>query len=126
MHAPPKNGTTECAQTAMFVTNSEESTREPTIMLAQDAAMKLIDMGASNVKIMRGTELLLKDYNPSKGELCYDVDTERYYMWSGSTWICLGTMNESTDQTSHPTNCVNCGAILHSCRCEYCGTEYFD
>ena len=23
-----------------------------------------------------------------------------------------------------PTNCVNCGAILQSRKCEYCGTEY--
>lgn len=23
-----------------------------------------------------------------------------------------------------PTNCVNCGAILHGNICEYCGTEY--
>lgn len=22
------------------------------------------------------------------------------------------------------TNCVNCGAILHGNKCEYCGTEY--
>lgn len=22
------------------------------------------------------------------------------------------------------TNCVNCGAILHGDKCEYCGTEY--
>lgn len=22
------------------------------------------------------------------------------------------------------TNCINCGAPLHGCKCEYCGTEY--
>lgn len=22
------------------------------------------------------------------------------------------------------TNCINCGAILHGSKCEYCGTEY--
>lgn len=22
------------------------------------------------------------------------------------------------------SNCVNCGAPLHGCKCEYCGTEY--
>lgn len=22
------------------------------------------------------------------------------------------------------TNCINCGAILHGDKCEYCGTEY--
>ena len=24
----------------------------------------------------------------------------------------------------HPTNCKNCGAVLHSNICEFCGTEY--
>ena len=24
------------------------------------------------------------------------------------------------------TNCINCGAILHGNKCEYCGTEYND
>lgn len=24
------------------------------------------------------------------------------------------------------TNCINCGAILHGDKCEYCGTEYND
>lgn len=23
-----------------------------------------------------------------------------------------------------PTNCINCGAVLHGRKCEYCGTEY--
>ena len=23
-----------------------------------------------------------------------------------------------------PNNCINCGAILHGNKCEYCGTEY--
>ena len=24
-----------------------------------------------------------------------------------------------------PTNCKNCGATLHSHKCEYCGSEYY-
>lgn len=28
------------------------------------------------------------------------------------------------DDRPRPTNCSNCGAPLHSGRCEYCGTEY--
>lgn len=27
-------------------------------------------------------------------------------------------------EKSHPTNCKNCGAVLHSNTCEFCGTEY--
>lgn len=98
-----------------------------TTMLAQNAAMRFLDMAAGNVKIMRcTTEFRLQDINPLKGELYYAVDTQRYYMWSGSAWVCIGTMDESGNKTTHPTNCINCGAVLHSCRCEYCGTEYFD
>ena len=35
-------------------------------------------------------------------------------------WICP---YEDTEQEEYPTNCVNCGAVLHSSKCEYCGTE---
>lgn len=30
----------------------------------------------------------------------------------------------NTNIKSYPTNCRNCGAVLHSNKCEYCGTEY--
>ena len=86
-----------------------------TIMLAQVVVTRFLDMGASNVKIMRGNEVfLLQDANPLKGELYYAVDTQRYYMWSGSAWMCLGTLDESSNQTPHPINCTNCGAVLNS------------
>lgn len=26
---------------------------------------------------------------------------------------------------TYPTNCKNCGAVLHSHQCEYCGSEYY-
>ena len=29
-----------------------------------------------------------------------------------------------TMHTPRPTNCKNCGAVLTSYKCEYCGTEY--
>ena len=32
---------------------------------------------------------------------------------------------ESTTRKQLPTNCKNCGAPLHSHRCEYCGSEYY-
>lgn len=31
---------------------------------------------------------------------------------------------EKDSQKLALTNCKNCGAPLHSCTCEYCGTEY--
>lgn len=64
--------------------------------------------------------------NPCEGELYYATDTQRGYIWSGGTWVCLGVMNRRDNTSSRPTNCVNCGAVLNSCRCEYCGTKYFD
>lgn len=33
--------------------------------------------------------------------------------------------NDNIIEPKHyPTNCVNCGAVLHGNQCEYCGTEY--
>jgi hypothetical protein len=33
--------------------------------------------------------------------------------------------NDNISKSKHyPTNCVNCGALLHGNQCEYCGTEY--
>ena len=33
--------------------------------------------------------------------------------------------NDDISKPKHyPTNCVNCGAVLHGNQCEYCGTEY--
>lgn len=61
-----------------------------------------------------------------KGQVCYAVDTQRFYIWDGSVWVLFPTIDEIDDTSSHPTNCINCGAVLNSCRCEYCGTEYFD
>lgn len=31
---------------------------------------------------------------------------------------------EKDGQNPSLTNCKNCGAPLHGCTCEYCGTEY--
>jgi recombinational DNA repair protein RecR len=44
-------------------------------------------------------------------------------------WIeKIGTSNIDVptikSMTPKLTNCKNCGAILHSNRCEFCGTEY--
>lgn len=32
--------------------------------------------------------------------------------------------SRQTISRKHPTNCKNCGAVLHSNICEFCGTEY--
>lgn len=33
-------------------------------------------------------------------------------------------LHSTCAEKSHPTNCKNCGAVLHSNTCEFCGTEY--
>ena len=36
----------------------------------------------------------------------------------------LFTEGQKVKYRSHPTNCVNCGAVLSGYKCEYCGTDY--
>lgn len=69
---------------------------------------------------------MLQGHNFIKGEVCYTTDTQRCYIWDGSVWVLLPTVNERDSAFLRPTNCVNCGAVRHSCRCEYCGTEYLN
>lgn len=61
-----------------------------------------------------------------KGDVCYAIDTQRCYMWDGSAWVALPSVDERDNIPQRPTNCVNYGAVLHSSRCEYCGTEYLN
>lgn len=63
---------------------------------------------------------------PSSGN-CGDVVmcNDKTYVYIGSTWDMVGTLDTIREpELPHPTNCKNCGAVLHSSKCEFCGTEY--
>lgn len=48
------------------------------------------------------------------------------YVWGGSKWEKLGSSSDTkTLKIKYPSNCKNCGAVLHSEICEYCGTNNY-
>lgn len=59
----------------------------------------------------------------------HEMDTGRKYVFYNGNWTLFdhGWKREVTTaqvQKTYPTNCKNCGAVLHSQICEYCGSEY--
>lgn len=79
--------------------------------------------------------------NPSACGALFVTDTNKVYITNSANEIIevtngvndtIDTMNElinyinkeTTDCKKHPTNCTNCGAVLTSNQCEYCGTIY--
>ena len=67
-----------------------------------------------------------KDYQ--LGDLCIKTDGGLYaYVYDGWETIAYtpSSYNENTQikKISYPTNCKNCGAILHNHICEYCDTD---
>ena len=64
------------------------------------------------------------------GDIIYDVATERMYVVDDKRrWVrigCYTDLEEKPDLSKvkpYPSNCVNCGAVLHGHICEYCGAE---
>ena len=56
------------------------------------------------------------------GDITFNFDDDGYLH------ISHESKSNSMNLNTSPTNCKNCGAILHykenKCKCEYCGTEY--
>ena len=68
--------------------------------------------------------------DPKVGDVYYDGTDIKIYNGT-STWITtantINTINyccSTPPKVKYPKNCINCGATLHSYKCEYCGTEY--
>ena len=66
---------------------------------------------------------------PSYVEIYKDLGGDGALIHCLNRWIeKIGTPNMDVptikSMTPKLTNCKNCGAILHSNRCEFCGTEY--
>ena len=58
------------------------------------------------------------------GEVIIVDDTT--YVWCGSKWEELGSSSGTeASKIKYPSNCKNCGAVLHSEICEYCGTNNY-
>lgn len=68
----------------------------------------------------------------SIGDVIYDTATRETYLYTNNgkfEQLCSGgSIYNDTDSAlkmkPHPTNCVNCGAVLKDYKCEYCGTEH--
>lgn len=67
------------------------------------------------------------DYNA--GSIFITSDTNKVYVLNKANEVIEVVDGKAdnklpTMHTPRPTNCKNCGAVLTSYKCEYCGTEY--
>lgn len=67
-----------------------------------------------------------KEY--SVGDVIYSKVDQGTYLYTGNKFERLESCNDTNSSTlkmkPHPTNCVNCGAVLTDYKCKYCGTEH--
>lgn len=59
-------------------------------------------------------------------ETCHKLGCNGFYLNSMREMLNIEKVpSDNVSKPKHyPTNCVNCGAVLHGNQCEYCGTEY--
>ena len=68
----------------------------------------------------------------SVGDIMYsEADRAPYVYTDNGEFVRLESTCSDTDSSTvkmkpHPTNYVNCGAVLKDYRCEYCGTVNID
>jgi len=64
----------------------------------------------------------------SVGDVIYDkaANREAYVYTDNGEFVKLCASENDTNSAlkmkPHPTNCINCGAVLKDYKCEYCGT----
>lgn len=67
--------------------------------------------------------------NLAAGSILIASDTNQVYVLNEAQEI-IEVVNAKDNHESHiiheqhHTNCINCGAVLTSYKCEYCGTDY--
>ena len=66
----------------------------------------------------------LKAYNVQTGDIVFVRNTNELYVANKNKEYVKIQSNELSNHGDRPTNCKNCGAVLTSYKCEYCGTEY--
>ena len=65
----------------------------------------------------------------SVGDVIYDKVNRGTYVYTDNgefVKLCASEndTNSAPKMKPHPTNCVNCGAVLTDYKCKYCGTEH--
>ncbi len=84
----------------------------------------------TNTFCFRGNILDVKD--PKYGDIVYGPDGEILMYEDKNSWITIcpvESLEEPKEEPkpakiTYPTNCKNCGAVMKSCTCKYCGTTY--
>ena len=89
-----------------------------------DFAFQINDYLATGL-FYRGTDTSL----PARcGDVAYETDTGKTLIYDGEKWNDLGfpcdEPIERPAKITYPSNCKNCGAVMKSHVCEYCGTHY--
>ena len=76
--------------------------------------------------VFRGMYDAKKNYE--LGDLCIKDDSKTY-LYTEVGWDCITSAPTSYEPSTqikkitYPTNCKNCGAVLHNNICEYCNTD---
>ena len=65
----------------------------------------------------------MKENDFKAGDIVVTMDTNDLYTIN-EILEYVKIHSESSCNRDRPTNCKNCGAVLTSYKCEYCGTEY--
>jgi hypothetical protein len=73
--------------------------------------------------LRRGMKKSLSNAPPIEGELYYSIDTNELYICIKGIYVPF--LKEENEPNNLPKNCVNCGAVLRTHICEYCGTRYY-
>lgn len=89
-----------------------------------DFAFEINDCLTSSL-FYRGTDASLP---VKRGDVIYEIDTRKTLLYDGIEWNELGFSDnepvERPTKITYPSNCKNCGAVMKSHVCEYCGTHY--
>lgn len=85
---------------------------------------------ASSFRFIGELDTLSEARSFRNGDICICNGCEYAYI-KGMGWEELGRCDSPREENkpkytkiTYPTNCKNCGAVMKSCTCEYCGTTY--
>ena len=78
--------------------------------------------------MFKGSIATIKDLHNiegKEGDLYFVSSEESTYVCTDSTWMKLASAydNSKSMKLTYPSNCKNCGAVLHRAVCDYCSTN---